>query len=122
MLPLRLGPGLVVSGNVRLLLAASNDDEPMRRHMSTLFGPPLLLISKSLNLAMPLARSYLAQQLPPNVAIMTFQPLDDDNLLLRLAHLYAAGETLGQLVNVSLSDLFLPGGPGAVHFRIMSCC
>ena len=42
--------------------------------------------------------------------------------LLRLAHLYAAGETLGQLVNVSLSDLFLPGGPGAVHFRIISCC
>jgi hypothetical protein len=122
MLPLRLGPGLVVSGNVRLLLAASNDDEPMRRHMSTLFGPPLLLISESLNLAMPLARSYLAQQLPPNVAIMTFQPLDDDNLLLRLAHLYAAGETLGQLVNVSLSDLFLPGGPAAVHFRITSCC
>jgi hypothetical protein len=112
MLPLRLGPGLVVSGNVRLLLAASNDDEPMRRHMSTLFGPPLLMISESLNVAMPLARSYLAQQLPPNVAIMTFQPLDNDNLLLRLAHLYAAGETLGQLVNVSLSDLFLPGGPG----------
>ncbi len=114
MLPLRLGHGLVVSGSVRLLLGAGNDDSPMRRHMSTLFSPPLLMISNSFNDTMPLARSYLAHELPPNVAIMTFQPLDDDYVLLRLAHLYAVGEMLGQPVNVSLSDLFLPGDAGTV--------
>ena len=116
MLPLRIGQGLVVSGSVRLLLDASNDDAPIRRHMSTMFSPPLVMISKSFNDTMPLPRSYLAHELPPNVAIMTLQPLDDDYVLLRLAHLHAVGETLGQPVNVSLSDLFLPGGAGAARF------
>ncbi len=116
MLPLRLGHGLVVSGSVRLLLGASNDDAPMRRHMSTLFSPPLLMISNSLNDTMPLARSYLAHELPPNVAIMTFQALDEAYVLLRLAHLHAVGETLGQPVNVSLPDLFLTGGAGTFMF------
>ena len=109
MLPLRLGPGLVVSGSVRLLLGGSGDDAPMRREMSTLFGPPLLMMSKSIMDNLPDPRSFLTRELPPNVAIMTFQPVDDSVLLLRLAHLYAVGETLGHLVNVSLSDLFVPG-------------
>ena len=109
MLPLRVGPGLVVSGSVRLLIGDHVDDTPMRRHMSTLFGPPLLMMSHSTNDTILGARSFLAHELPQNVAIMTFQPMDDDHLLLRLAHLHAVGETLGQPVNLSLSDLFLPG-------------
>ena len=109
MLPLRVGPGLVVSGSVRLLIGDNIDDAPMRRHMSTLFCPPLLMMSHSINDTMPGDRSFLAHELPQNVAIMTFQPMDGDHLLLRLAHLHAVGETLGQPVNLSLPDLFLPG-------------
>ncbi len=109
MLPLRLGPGLVVSGSVRLLLGCSGDDAPMRRHMSTLFNPPLLVFSKTFDDTAPAPRSFLAHELPQNVAMMSFQPLDDDHVLLRLAHLHALGETLGQPASVSLPDLFLSG-------------
>jgi hypothetical protein len=115
MLPLRLGPGLVVSGSVRLLLGSSGDDVPMRSNMSTLFSSPVLLLSDSFNETLPGPRSFLAHDLPPNVAIMTFQPVDDNHVLLRLAHLYAVGETLGQPVNVSLADLFLPGHSRALR-------
>jgi hypothetical protein len=109
MLPLRLGPGLVVSGSVRLLLGGSGDDEPMRLHMSTLFNSPLLMFSKTFDDTMPAAGTFLAHELPQNVAMMTFQPVDEEHVLLRLAHLYALGETLGQPANVSLPDLFSPG-------------
>jgi hypothetical protein len=119
MLPLRVGPGLVVSGSVRFLIGDNDDDTPMRRHMSTLFGPPLLMMSHSTNDTIPGARSFLAHELPQNVAIMTFQPIDDDHLLLRLAHLHAVGETLGQPVNLSLPDLFLPGCARFFHVNCL---
>jgi len=93
---------------------------PMRRHMSTLFGPPLLMMSHSTNDTILGARSFLAHELPQNVAIMTFQPIDDDHLLLRLAHLHAVGETLGQPVNLSLPDLFLPGC--LIDFSLLFVC
>jgi hypothetical protein len=110
MLPLRLGPGMVVSGSVRLLLGGSGDDAPMRQQMSTLFNPPLLMISKTFDDTAKLAdRSFLANELPQNIGIMTFQPVDEDHVLLRLAHLHAVGETLGLPANVSLPNLFIPG-------------
>ena len=88
--------------------------------MSTLFGPPLLMMSHSTNDTILGARSFLAHELPQNVAIMTFQPIDDDHLLLRLAHLHAVGETLGQPVNLSLPDLFLPGC--LIDFSLLFVC
>jgi hypothetical protein len=95
---------------VRLLLGGSGDDAPMRQQMSTLFNPPLLMISKTFDDTAKLAdRSFLANELPQNIGIMTFQPVDEDHVLLRLAHLHAVGETLGLPANVSLPNLFIPG-------------
>ncbi|PIA57353.1 hypothetical protein AQUCO_00600231v1 [Aquilegia coerulea] len=46
--------------------------------------------------------------LPPNVALITLQELDDGNVLLRLAHLYEAGEDadFSSIAKVELKKLF----------------
>jgi alpha-mannosidase len=47
-------------------------------------------------------------QLPPNVALITLQELDDESVLLRLAHLYEVGEDeeLSTVTTVDLRALF----------------
>ncbi|PIA57396.1 hypothetical protein AQUCO_00600257v1 [Aquilegia coerulea] len=47
--------------------------------------------------------------LPPNVALMTLQELEDGNVLLRLAHLYEAGEDaeFSALAKVELKKMFV---------------
>lgn len=46
--------------------------------------------------------------LPPNVAVITLQELEDGNVLLRLAHLYEAGEDseYSTTSNVELKKMF----------------
>lgn len=55
-----------------------------------------------------LQNSGLAKALPPNVHILTLEPWKDDTVLLRLEHLFEAGESTqySQPVDLNIKDLF----------------
>jgi len=125
--PVRLGTGLHVTGSFYLLLDnPSNGVTHTRALQSRLFMPLVMAFT-------PMAAgqnavtqwiqthkvqtSFLKQDLPINVDVMTLQILDGGSHLLRLSHQFAVGEdpNLSQPVTVDLSGLFSSITPNNVQ-------
>lgn len=119
-------PGLVARGVHRILLSAPDHAARLRRTaMQVLDQPPLLFFAAPLpgpgskpntHSSAPgdvstnhtqWSMTEHGRSLPDNVHVLTLAAQDDGSLLVRLAHLYEAGEggKLGQAVEVSLSSL-----------------
>ena len=85
--------------------------------------PPLLSFTDSPLPATPPA-SALGEELPPNVKLVTltsnYASINNGKLLLRLSHLYEAGEhpTLAQPATVDLSKVFSKGIGGKKLVRV----
>ena len=110
--------GLTVRGRHWILFDTVESVHAARRTLSESINfPPLLAFSAA---ALPAAHrkpiSALSQAMPPNVKLVTltsnYAAHNDGKLLLRLSHLYAAGEhaTLSQPATVDLSAVFAAAG------------
>ncbi|XP_027178413.1 alpha-mannosidase isoform X2 [Coffea eugenioides] len=107
--------GLTVRGNYYASINQLGAGARWRRRTSQEIYSPLLLAftheksgdwkSSHLTKATIMDTNY---NLPPNVALITLQELNDGSVLLRLAHLYEAGEdtVLSTLAAVDLKKLF----------------
>ncbi|KAL5706468.1 alpha-mannosidase [Ranunculus cassubicifolius] len=107
--------GLTVRGNYYMSINRVGDGARWRRSLGQqIYSPPLLAfthqkmsdwISSHTTNAPVMDPGY---SLPPNVALITLQELDDGDVLLRLAHLYEAGEDsqLSYLAKVELKKMF----------------
>ncbi|KAG6521672.1 hypothetical protein ZIOFF_018797 [Zingiber officinale] len=107
--------GLTVRGNYYLSVDQFGSGAHWRRTFGQQIYSPLLLAfahadeeswkSSHVMNATTMDHGY---NLPPNVAIITLQDLHDGSVLLRLAHLYEAGEDVlnSRLSNVDLKKVF----------------
>ncbi|PKI59892.1 hypothetical protein CRG98_019665 [Punica granatum] len=108
--------GLTVRGNYYISIDKSGAGAPWRRRTGQEIYSPIILAFTHENLENWRA-SYLTKgtamdpsyNLPPNVALITLQELDDGNILLRLAHLFEAGEDVNYstLAKVELKKMFV---------------
>ncbi|KAJ9703749.1 hypothetical protein PVL29_005157 [Vitis rotundifolia] len=107
--------GLTVRGNYYMSINLLGDGAQWRRTTGQEIYSPLLLAFTHEKLETWTA-SYLTKgtvmepnySLPLNVAVITLQELDDGSILLRLAHLYEAGEDAkySTLAKVELQKMF----------------
>ncbi|CAI9276447.1 unnamed protein product [Lactuca saligna] len=107
--------GLTVRGNYYMNANAVGSGSRWRRTTGQEIYSPLLLAfahekqndykASHLTRSTTMDPNYI---LPPNVALITLQELEDGSVLIRLAHLYEAGEdvALSTLVKVELKKLF----------------
>ncbi|MED6211904.1 hypothetical protein PIB30_078048, partial [Stylosanthes scabra] len=107
--------GLIVRGNYYMGIHKLGDGSRWRRSTGQEIYSPLLLAFANENLG-NWKLSYLSKgtmmdpnySLPPNVALITLEELDDGSVLLRLAHLYEHGEDVqySTLAKVELKRMF----------------
>ncbi|KAF5192814.1 Alpha-mannosidase [Thalictrum thalictroides] len=107
--------GLTIRGNYYMSIHQLGTGARWRRTSGQEIYSPLLLafthekmenwIASCVTNATTMDPNY---SLPPNVALITVQELDDGNVLLRLAHLYEAGEDadFSRMAKVELKKLF----------------
>ncbi|PIA57354.1 hypothetical protein AQUCO_00600231v1 [Aquilegia coerulea] len=107
--------GLTIRGNYYMSVHQLGAGARWRRTSGQQIYSPLLLafthekmenwIASCVTNATTMDPNY---SLPPNVALITLQELDDGNVLLRLAHLYEAGEDadFSSIAKVELKKLF----------------
>ncbi|KAJ6797677.1 alpha-mannosidase [Iris pallida] len=107
--------GLVTRGNYHLSINQIGSGARWRRTSGQQIYSPLLLAftheveeswkSSHITKSTSMDQTY---SLPPNVALITLQDLDDGTVLIRLAHLYEAGEDdqYSALVSVDLGKIF----------------
>ncbi|KAI3712813.1 hypothetical protein L1987_71379 [Smallanthus sonchifolius] len=107
--------GLVIRGNYYMSIDHVGSGSKWRRTTGQEIYSPLLLAFTHENQedykASHSTRSTTMDPnyiLPPNVALITLQELEDESVLLRLAHLYEAGEDVdfSTLVKVELKKMF----------------
>lgn len=112
--------GLTIRGRHWLVLAKKDDARALRRTLSERlnFPPTYAFSNSSVPAEAQTSFSAVAESLPANVKLQTltntYAAINDGRLLLRLAHLYGAGEhpTLSTAAEVDLSKLF--GGSHAI--------
>ncbi|KAL1316028.1 alpha-mannosidase-like [Arachis hypogaea] len=107
--------GLTVRGNYYMGIHKLGDGSRWRRSTGQEVYSPLLLAFTHENIG-NWKSSYLSKgtlmdpnySLPPNVALITLEELDDGSVLLRLAHLYEQGEDAhySSLAKVKLKRMF----------------
>ncbi|XP_059293041.1 alpha-mannosidase isoform X1 [Lycium ferocissimum] len=107
--------GLTVRGNYYLGIHKNGDGSKWRRTTGQEIYSPLVLAfghenqeewkASHLTKATTMNPNY---NLPPNVALITLQELDNGGVLLRLAHLYEAGEDVdySTITKVQLKEMF----------------
>ena len=104
--------GLTMRGKQWLVFDNVNDAHETRRQIAEkLYFPPTLGFTTTKDVAIP-SISYLNEDLPSNVKIQTltnnYAAHNNNQLLLRLSHLYQVGEhsTLSKPVDVDLEKVF----------------
>jgi hypothetical protein len=108
----RLGKGIVVEGNLRLVIGRADDEKHVvRRQMDSMFATPVIFSAATpINASMTFKQSsVLVKDLPENINIISLQRQTSDSFLLRLAHQYDINESsaLSSPVKVDLSKLFV---------------
>ena len=107
--------GLTVRGRHWLVFDTVDRAHETRRELSEKINFPPTIAFALLGAA-PAVFSMVSRQLPPNVKLVTltsnYASFHDGQWLLRLSHLYEAGEhpTLAQPVTVDLSEIFSQAG------------
>jgi alpha-mannosidase len=108
---------LTIKGRQFLVLDSIPGANRERRRQAELlsFGPVVGFAAGDAGAPSQPSRRGLSQDLPPNVKLVTLgvtSPQYNDNVILRLAHLYEEGEhpTLSRPVNVSLAQVFAADG------------
>lgn len=108
--------GLTMRGRQWIVFDNINDAHETRRQIAEkLFFPPTLGFTTDSNVAQP-SKSYLNEDLPSQVKIQTltnnYAAHNNNQLLLRLSHLYQVGEhpTLSKPVDVDLEKVFAKDG------------
>merc|ERR1712146_583731 len=104
--------GLTMRGKQWLVFDNLNDAHETRRQIAEkLYFPPTLVFTTTKDVAIP-SISYLNEDLPSNVKIQTltnnYAAHNNDQLLLRMSHLYQVGEhsSLSKPVDVDLEKVF----------------
>jgi len=116
--PVRLGSGMHITGSFFLLLdGPSNALSHVRALQSRLFHPLVVAFTPTATGAASVKqwiqthnvqKSFLSQDLPLNLDLMTLQIVDGGDHLLRLSHQFGVGEdpVLSQPATIDLSTIF----------------
>jgi len=104
----QMNDSTVVGSTSRFFLSTPSSAASMYRTLSQRLSHPVHVFYGSAPSLPNKFFSGLATTLPPNLHLLTLQTLASGKVLLRLQHLYAAGEdsTLSQSVSIDLASLF----------------
>lgn len=123
------GVGLVIRGTHWVSLANEKDDvirwkrrSMLRRYLQTemFFAPTALSLSEWISDYPVKSKSALTSDLSDNVNLLTLEKAaiesGEDGILLRLEHIFEAGEhsTLSQVASVDLENLFVDFAPNSI--------